>query len=112
MSLIDLFRKHAESLSGNPGNPNENARVTATGHDTQGGNPGNPSNPEINRDKVLIEKSQTKKGGAYCYRTSENPKAVLVMVAPESDLQDAWDELRQKYGDRLIEVFVMPGTQH
>ena len=112
MSLIDLFRKRAELLAGNPGNPNESARVTATGHATQGGNPGNPSNPEINTDKVLIEKSQPKKGGVYCYRTTENPKAVLVMVAPESDLSDAWESLRHKYGDRLVEVFVMPDTKH
>ncbi|MFU8790346.1 MAG: hypothetical protein ACNA7G_15060 [Methylobacter sp.] len=112
MSLIDLFRKHAESLSGNPGNPNENARVTATDHATQGGNPGNPGNPEINRDKIFFEKSQTKKGSVYCYRTTENPKAVLVMVAPETDLSEAWESLHQKYGARLIEVFVMSNTQH
>ncbi len=112
MSVIDLFRKHAELLAGNRGNRGENETVTATDHATQGGNRGNRGNCEINRDKVLIEKSQPKKGGAYCYRTTENPKAVLVMVAPESDLQDAWEELRHKYGSRLIEVFVMPSTQH
>ena len=112
MSVIDLFRKRAELLAGNPGNPTNSVRVTATGHAIQGGNPGNPSNPEINRDKLLIEKTQAKKGGVYCYRTAENPKAVLVMVAPETDLKDAWQELRHKYGDRLIEVFVMPDTTH
>ena len=55
---------------------------------------------------------ENKKGGVYCFRTAENPKAVLVMVDPESELQGAWESLRRKYGDRLIEVFVMPNTQH
>lgn len=112
MSVIDLFRKRAELLSGNPGNPSESARVTATGHATQGGNPGNPGNPENNIDKVLIEKSRPKKDGVYCYRTTDNPRSVLVMIAPESDLKDAWESLRQKYGDRLVEVYPMPITKH
>ncbi len=55
---------------------------------------------------------ENKKGGVYCYRVTDKPKSVLVMVAPESDLKDAWESLRQKYGDRLIEVYPMPITKH
>lgn len=62
--------------------------------------------------ELKAKQPEPKKGGVYCYRTTENPKSALVMIAPESDLKDAWESLRQKYSDRLIEVFVMPDTKH
>ncbi|MEI6269496.1 MAG: hypothetical protein WCP01_11510 [Methylococcaceae bacterium] len=58
MTLIDLFKnymaKQIETANGNPSNPDDLARVTATGHATQGSNHGNPSNPENNTHRELI----------------------------------------------------------
>ena len=62
--------------------------------------------------ELKAKQPEPKTGGVYCYRTAENPKAVLVMVDPESDLKGAWESLRQKYGDRLIDVFIMSKTKH
>ena len=57
MTLIDLFKnytaKQIETASGNPSNPDDLARVTATGHATQGSNHGNPSNHENNTHREL-----------------------------------------------------------
>ena len=134
MTLIDLFKnytdKQIETANGNPCNPDDLLRVTATGHATSGSNHGNPSNPENNTHGELTENIREQieeraaimefNGGlsrtdaeqaavnairVYCYRTKEKPDSELVAIMPNTSLAEAHESLSLRYGDRLLAVY-------
>ncbi len=108
MSLVDLFRNRA---AGNHGNHGENTLVTAASHATPNGNQSNHGNHKNVTHEELNEQP-AQKGGVYCYRVTDNPRAVLTNIAPESDLSGVWDSLRLRYGERLIDVYPVSETKH
>ncbi|MDI1278804.1 hypothetical protein [Methylobacter sp.] len=44
----------------------------------------------------------------YCYRTTEKPSAELVAIMPGTELVEAREKLKNKYGDRLLDVYHSP----
>lgn len=47
----------------------------------------------------------------YCYRVTDNPGSELVAIKPNVELAEATQELRQRYGDRLLTVTPMTFNQ-
>ena len=47
----------------------------------------------------------------YCYRITDNPDSELVAIKPNVELAEATQELRQRYGDRLLTVTPMNFNQ-
>ena len=47
----------------------------------------------------------------YCYRITDNPDSELVAIKPNVELAEATQELRQRYGDRLLTVTPMTFNQ-
>jgi hypothetical protein len=41
----------------------------------------------------------------YCYRVKEKPDSELVAIMPNTELDEAYENLRLKYGDRLLTVY-------
>lgn len=41
----------------------------------------------------------------YCYRVKEKPHSELVAIMPNTELDEAYESLRLKYGDRLLTVY-------
>lgn len=41
----------------------------------------------------------------YCYRVKEKPNSELVAIMPNTGLDEAYEDLRLKYGDRLLTVY-------
>ena len=41
----------------------------------------------------------------YCYRVKEKPNSELVAIIPNTELNKAYENLRLKYGDRLLTVY-------
>lgn len=41
----------------------------------------------------------------YCYRVKEKPDSELVVIMPNTELNEAYENLRLKYGDRLLTVY-------
>lgn len=41
----------------------------------------------------------------YCYRVKEKPNSELVAIMPNTELNEAYENLRLKYGDRLLTVY-------
>lgn len=41
----------------------------------------------------------------YCYRVKEKPNSELVAIMPNTELNEAYESLRLKYGDRLLTVY-------
>ncbi len=130
MSLMELFRNYAK---GNSGNSKVTAPVTATDHATQGGNSGNSGNSKNTTHRELIEnireqieeraaimeydggltrndaeQAATKAIRVYCYRVTDKPKSELVAIMPNTELEEATENLKNKYGERLIDVYPSP----
>ena len=43
----------------------------------------------------------------YCYRVTDKPDSELVTLKPNVELAEATQELKERYGDRLLEVYPM-----
>ncbi len=43
----------------------------------------------------------------YCYRVTDKPDSELVTLKPNVELTEATQELKERYGDRLLEVYPM-----
>jgi len=41
----------------------------------------------------------------YCYRVKEKPNSELVAIMPNTELDEAYENLRLQYGDRLLTVY-------
>ena len=43
----------------------------------------------------------------YCYRVTDKPDSELVTLKPNVELAEATQELKERYGDRLLDVYPM-----
>jgi len=119
MSLVDLFRNRA---AGNHGNHEENTLVTATDHATPNGNQSNHGNHEnitheglneeraavMEYDEGLPRKDAEQAAPAirvYCYRMRDKPAAELTVIMPGTELSEALENMQNKYGDRLLDIY-------
>lgn len=41
----------------------------------------------------------------YCYRVKEKPHSELVAIMPNTELDEAYEKLKLKFGDRLLTVY-------
>ncbi|MFI3157114.1 MAG: hypothetical protein QX199_13255 [Methylococcaceae bacterium] len=41
----------------------------------------------------------------YCYRVKEKPHSELMVIMPDTELDEAYEKLRLKFGDRLLTVY-------
>ncbi len=44
----------------------------------------------------------------YCYRVKDKPHSELVVIMPNTELDEAIENLKNKYGDRLLDVYPSP----
>lgn len=138
MSILELFRNYVpistEPVIGNKGNKSVLTTVTSTARATTGGNDGNKSNSD---NRIFIEKCKndirerieeraaimeydgglTRKDAeqaaaasmrVYCYKTTEKPTIELTVIMPNTELDEAIEKLKNKYGDRLLDVYLSP----
>ncbi len=49
----------------------------------------------------------TKAMRVYCYRVTDKPDSELVTLKPNVELAEATQELKERYGDRLLDVYPM-----
>lgn len=121
-----------ETEIGNQGNRPVGAAVTATAPVTSSGNQSNQSNHENIENKVTIESEAIREyleeraaimefdGGlsrkqaeqaattairVYCYRVKDKPNSELIAIMPDTELDEAYQNLKLKYGDRLLTVY-------
>jgi hypothetical protein len=48
---------------------------------------------------------------SYCYRVTDKPNSILTVNTHSQSLLEITETLKEKYGGRLIEVYLMP-TKH
>ncbi|MDO9048990.1 MAG: hypothetical protein Q7U66_14820 [Methylobacter sp.] len=44
----------------------------------------------------------------YCYRMKDKPTTELTVIMPGTELTEALEKMRNKYGDRLLDVYPSP----
>jgi hypothetical protein len=44
----------------------------------------------------------------YCYRVTDKPDRELTVIMPNTELDEAVEKLKVKYGDRLLDVYTSP----
>ena len=111
MSLMELFsnytpkttHREAETEKGNSGNSPVTVAVTALGFAIASSNSGNSGNSG-NSDNRVTEVKITK---VYRYRLKDNPNSELIVIMPNSELSEAVETLKMKFGDRLLSVEVL-----
>jgi len=125
----------SETAKGNQGNRPNYMTVTATDLAKSSGNRGNQGNHEIIIKEVKFESESVREyveeraaimefdGGlshkeaeqaaakairVYCYRVKDKPNAELTVLMPNTELDEAYQKLKLKYGDRLLTVYESP----
>ena len=50
----------------------------------------------------------------YCYRVKSKPNSELTVIMPNTELPEAIEKLKEKYGDRLLSVtpMIINPTKH
>lgn len=125
---------YSESVTakGNHGNRPPGAAVTATAPATASGNQSNQGNRENIVNEVKFESENIREylaeraaimefdGGlsrknaeqaaatairVYCYRVKDKPGAELTVLMSNTELDEAYQNLKLKYGDRLLTVY-------
>lgn len=56
------------------------------------------------------EQAATRAIRVYCYRTTEKPEAELTVIMPNTELDEATANLKNRLGDKLLSVYPMVGT--
>ncbi|MDD5319145.1 MAG: hypothetical protein PHD43_00765 [Methylococcales bacterium] len=127
--------KESETVKGNQGNRQNCATVTATMPAKSSGNRGNQGNHENIVNEVKFESESIREyveeraaimefdGGlsrkeaeqaaakairVYCYRVKDKPISELTVIMPNTELDEAYQKLKLKYGDRLLTVYERP----
>ncbi|MGZ8955598.1 MAG: hypothetical protein ACXW0Q_13065 [Methylovulum sp.] len=122
----------SEPQKGNQGNHPNGATVTATTTATSSGNRSNQGNHENTISEVKIQSENIREyleeraaimeydGGLsrkdaeqaaatairiYCYRVKDKPGAELAVLMPNTELDQAYQNLKLKYGGRLLTVY-------
>jgi hypothetical protein len=56
----------------------------------------------------------TKSMRVYCYRVKSKPNSELTVIMPNTELPEAIEKLKEKYGDRLLSVtpMIINPTKH
>ena len=54
------------------------------------------------------EQAATSAIRVYCYRVSDKPDRELTVIMPNTELDEAVEKLKVKYGDRLLDVYTSP----
>jgi hypothetical protein len=126
---------YSETDKGNYGNHQNDATVTATTPATSSGNRSNLGNHENTINEVKFESENIREyleeraaimefdGGlsrkeaeqaavsairVYCYRIKDKPNAELTVLMSNTELDEAYQNLHLKYGDRLVTVYERP----
>jgi hypothetical protein len=60
------------------------------------------------RERIEERAAQPTKARVYCYRTTEKPATELVVIMPDTEPDEALDKLKNKYGNRLLDVYPSP----
>lgn len=124
-----------ETAKGNLGNHSPCPSVTAIAPADSGSNSSNQGNQSnnINKDKLVndnileyfeeraaimefdgglsrakAEQAATQTIRVYCYRVKDKPSAVLTVLMPNTELDEAYQKLKLMYGDRLLNVYESP----
>ncbi|MGZ8152420.1 MAG: hypothetical protein ACXW0Q_06115 [Methylovulum sp.] len=128
----------SETGTGNHGNRPPSAAVTATDPATASGNQSNQGNRENIGNKVKLEGEAIREyleeraaimefdGGltrkeaeqaaitairVYCYRVKDKPNSELIAIMPNTELDEAYQNLKLKYGDRLLTVYELSAAR-
>jgi len=124
-----------ETEKGNQGNRLNCTVVTPTDPVKSDGNPSNQGNRENSIYKVNTEseniiehfeeraaimefdgglsRTEAEQAAAkairvYCYRVKDKPNTELTVLMPNTELDEAYQNLKLKYGDRLLTVYESP----
>lgn len=54
------------------------------------------------------EQAATSSIRVYCYRMRDKPSTELTVIMPGTELTEALEKMRNKYGDRLLDVYPSP----
>lgn len=54
------------------------------------------------------EQAATASMRVYCYKTTEKPTIELTVIMPNTELDEAIEKLKNKYGERLLDVYSSP----
>jgi hypothetical protein len=124
--------KESETAKGNQGNRPNYMTVTTTDTVKSSGNRGNHENiinevkfesesiHEYFEERAAImefdgglsrkeaEQATVKAIRVDCYRVKDKPNSELTVLMPNTELDEAYQKLRLKYGDRLLTVYERP----
>lgn len=102
MSLMELFINYSK---GNNGNTEVTAPVTATDQATYIGISGNSENTIFGKKSENNQLSTIK---VYCYRMTDKPTTELTVIMPNTELEEAIEKMKNKFGDRLLDIYPSP----